>query len=138
MKITGVLLICISICTCSCIREYSTLTKFVIENKSSQLIKIKISNFETKFYSTVDTIFSILPNSEFHNQYENDGEDFVYPYPFGIAADSAMILVNDTVFRIFSKDNPSSRNILNITNYPGGKEKKGLYKYIYKFTDEDF
>ncbi len=98
MKITGVLLICI--CAFSCIREYSTLTKFVIENKSSQLIKIKVSNFETKFYSTVDTIFSIPPNSEFQNQYENDGEDFVYPYPFGIAADSAIILVNDTVCKI--------------------------------------
>ena len=121
----------------ACVKDYSTLTEFVVKNESSKYVKIKVSKFETKFYSTIDTVFYINPNSELKYSYEIDGENALYPYPFGIVADSATILVNDTVCVLFTRDTQKDKNILSIDYYTGGQVKDGLYRFIYIITNED-
>jgi hypothetical protein len=122
----------------SCIKDYSTLTEFVIENNLEHVVKIQVSNFETEFYSSVDTIFTIGVGSKINYNYEKDGEDAVYEYPFGASSDSIIIHFNDTVSSIFSKNKDSQYNPLKIENYSGGRIKKGLYRYTYTFTNQDF
>lgn len=105
MKISIISLLVLTLS--SCIKDYSTLTEFVIENNTEHEVKIEVSNFETHFYSSVDTIFTVNTDSKFSHNYEQDGEDAVYEYPFGVSSDSIIIHFNDTVSSIFSKDNVS-------------------------------
>jgi hypothetical protein len=122
----------------ACIREYSTMTEFVVDNHSGHELKIHVSNFETEFYSSVDTTFVLPIDSRWTNQYWNRGKEAVYDRPFGGSSDSMTIQFNDTVSSMFDRDNPSRYNPLKIENYSGGKISKGLYRYTYTFTPEDY
>ncbi|MFM2376878.1 MAG: hypothetical protein RLZZ165_1975 [Bacteroidota bacterium] len=122
----------------ACIREHSTLTEFVVDNHSGHELRIHVSNFETEIYSSVDTTFVLPVDSQWTHQYENDGREAVYHRPFGASSDSMTIQFNDTVYSMFDKDNPSRYNPLKIENYSGGKIKKGLYRYTYTFTQQDY
>jgi hypothetical protein len=122
----------------SCIKDYTTITKFIIENNFEYELKIKVKRFKTEIGSQVDTIFTLGSGSKINHHYEQKGEHAVYEYPFGVASDSIFIHFNDTVSSLFSKNEESQYNLLKIENYSGGKTKKGLYTYTYMITDQDF
>jgi hypothetical protein len=138
VKTTYLIWIVLILFLSSCIIDYTTMTEFVIENNSNQKVKVKVQNFETVFYSSVDTVFSIDVNSKISFQYEEDGEDSKYQFPFGISSDSIMIFFNDSISTFYTKDYSSQRNPLQIENYSGDKVKEGLYRYIYEFTNQDY
>ena len=137
MKNYYVLFLFLGLSFSSCIKDYSTVTKFVIKNRSDQNIKIQVSHFETVFYATTDTIFFIEADSEINHQYEKDGKDAIYEFPFGGSSDSLIIFYNDIDSTVFTKNNSSQRNPLNIENYSGGKVKDGLYRYTYEVSKQD-
>lgn len=122
----------------SCIRDYSTLTEFIITNNSEYNLKMRVIRFETQFYSTVDTTFIINVGSRINYEYEDNGEDAACYYPFGITSDSITIYFNDTITKEYNKTSLSQYNPLTIENYSGGKVTKGLYRYTYTFTNEDY
>jgi predicted DNA-binding protein (UPF0278 family) len=62
----------------SCIRDYSTLTEFVVENNSDREVKAFVKNVEAEFYKSVDTVFTIAVGSKISYKYVEDGEDSVY------------------------------------------------------------
>lgn len=138
MKRISMILVVLVFFFSSCIKDYSTLTEFIIKNNSEYELKIQVSNFETEFYSTVDTTFIIGVDSQISYKYEKDGEEAVYYNPFGTSSDSIIIYFNDTITNMFNKNNPSLYNPLIMENYSGGKVKKGLYRYTYTFTNQDF
>lgn len=122
----------------SCIKDYSTLTEFVIENNSDHAVKASLTNFEAEFYKSVDTVFTIGVGSKISYSYENDGDDTVYEYPFGTSSGPIVIHFDNSVSSTFNKNNESKFNPLKLENYSGGKIKKGYYRYTYTFTNQDF
>lgn len=138
MKVFQIIAIFLVVIVNSCVRDYSTLTEFSIENNSGQNIEIRVSNFETEFFTSVDTVFNLGIQSQVKCSYELDGEDAIYKFPFGVYADSAMIIFNDTVSVLYTKDSPSPGNLLNLDNYSGGKVKDGLYSYVYEVSEQDY
>ena len=137
MKKISIILISVLLFS-SCIRDYTTMTKFIIENNYEYELKIEVKRFDTEIGAQVDTIFTIGSGSKISHKYSERGEDAVSNYPFGIYSDSIIIYFNDTVSRLFSKYEESQYNPLKIENYSGGKVRKGRYTFTYTITNQDF
>ncbi len=121
----------------SCV-DYQTYTEFVIKNSLEHEVKIHVPNFRTTVDLPADTIFVIASGSMIKYFYLKDGENSVYEHPFGLYSDSLEIFYNDTVSRMFYRNDESKYNLLKIENYLGEKIKKRSFEYTYEITERDF
>lgn len=144
MRIRIISLIVISFLIFSCGNgEPSTSTVFVVKNSSLHDVSLTIFNLEIESFPDTDSTFNILPNSDIRVSY-GDGliGSSLYPYPFGIASDSANVVFDKTLMIIYRKDDlTTDRNIFNIDNYTEEVNVVGnsdIYTYTYVITAEDY
>jgi len=121
----------------SCIIEYETATKFVIQNESSVQVKIFISHF-LKDYHTLDTTFVLDPDSQIDHIYYLDGKNAVYPHPFGPGSDSAQLIFDDRLSTTYTLYDSVPRNILHFENYNGGELDKSIFEFYYIIKESDY
>lgn len=125
----------------SCNPDYYSTTKFIVENKSNQFIKVEIYNFMTEEEAFVDTSFNLSTGDKYEISYGGKGDES-YKYPFGYRTDSAIIRFNSDKIKLFYKDDLQDRNILEINNFIGKKVSEEnyqiKYEYTYSITDEDY
>jgi hypothetical protein len=122
----------------SCIKEYETTTTFNIKNNSGHNVKISVYNGNFQIGVNLDSTFFILKNQPFSYSFTYKGENNNFPYPFGKISDSAYIIYDDTIYVKYVKVDTSTRNILNIDNYSGGRKNCSLFEYFYSITENDY
>lgn len=137
MKNNYVLFLFLGLFFSSCIREYETITEFKITNLTKNQIDIFVSNFETRYYNTLDTTFSIQPESSIDFYYSNKGENAPFLHPFGIESDALIIFFNDTIGKLYAKGDGKNRNPLDIKNFINVQKDDEYYLFEYSITDED-
>lgn len=138
-KILGILIL---LSFYSCIKEYETTTYFYINNHSSYNIKLIVYNADVAFSGyTNDTTIHLPIGKDFSYFKLIKGENSPATFPFGAAADSVDVYINDSIVITYKQNlrflDDNKNNILRIDSYVGGKEKKDLYRYYYTFLDEN-
>ena len=122
----------------SCEKSNVTTTTFDIMNFSNHSVKLSVYNANIGTNVTEDSTFIITNDSTLQFEYIINDYDANYPHPFGNNPDSALIVFDDTLFIRYEYADTSSRNILSIRSYIGGKHTTELYKYYYNITTEDY
>jgi len=137
MKKVFVLLCVLGAVLSSCIIEDVVESFYKIINQSSQDIKINISKYDISSTVSYDTTFYIPKNQQL--EFMERGEP-VFPFG-GLLDNTAFIIFNDSDTLLYTREDNSSRNILEAKNYSTRTVKKKhstIYYCTYTFTEEDY
>ncbi len=126
----------------SCIKDYETSTYYYVTNKSSHDIEMIVYDMYLPLKGTqTDTTILLHSDGEgfsYYSIYKGKDSPFRVPFP---NSDSIEILVNRKLIKTYKPNSVSydnnDHNPLVFESYNGGREREGLFKYFYSFTDND-
>ncbi|WP_167616434.1 hypothetical protein [Maribellus sediminis] len=122
----------------SCTKDNESITYFKFINTTNSDLKIIAPRTDAGHSIVLDSVTVINQGAEAEFFYIEDGENQTSKYPFGKSLIKASIVFNDSVRIDYFYNDTSSRNILIIDNYAGGKVSESTFRYTYTITEEDY
>ena len=127
------------VCCCLSCGDHGTTTVFYVKNASSHHVKLTVFNAEFQSIGGYkDSTFIIPSNSEVNISFLARGNNDYTLLPFGIKADSAYIIFDDSLRITYNRNDLIPRNILHFDSYSGGKKDDALYEYNYTISEADY
>ena len=111
---------------------------YYLENKAGVNILLTLTNMISDGKTRKDTTIRLGNNEVWYY----GGENLSAEYAISFHTDSALLVFNGIDEVLYVLNDPSPRNILDINNYTGGKQRSkspnDLFVFTYTITEEDY
>ena len=119
--------------------DKGTYVAYHVENKSGVSVKLTLVNMPVQHQFLWKDSTILLGNNEV---WYYGGAKLSAEYGLGFGIDSALLVFNGIDEVLYVLNDPSPRNILDINNYTGGKQRSksrnDLFVFTYTITEEDY